>query len=356
MAKDPSKTEDATPKRRNKAREEGNVPKGQEIGKSITVLAGLIILWFWVKYLGKEMLSIYNWFFSEAVNIQLNSESVQSLFTMVAYHIAIMVIPVMFFVGLSAFLCMRLQVGHLWTMKSMQPKFGKLFNVAAGIQKLLLNPKMFINIGKNILQATVIAIAPYIVIKQEMHKLLPLYYQNVESVVAYILTIGAKMVLYALMPMLAIGVADLIYSRWDYFENLKMSKDEVKDERKQAEGDPEIKNEQKKKMMKKMMERMMSDVPKADVIITNPIHLAVAIQYHVMVAPAPLVLAKGAGRTAERIKEIARENNIPIKENKPLARALYKSVEVGEMIPEELYKAVASILAQLNKFRSRKMQ
>jgi flagellar biosynthetic protein FlhB len=144
------------------------------------------------------------------------------------------------------------------------------------------------------------------------------------------------------------------FTRWNYAENLKMTKDEVKDERRQAEGDPRIKAKQRQKMMEVMRQRMLADVPKADVIITNPTHIACALRYDPTVSPAPTLVAKGLDHLAEKIKEIAREHNIPIRENKPLARALYKSVEVGDTIPMELYQAVATILAQLDKFRRKR--
>jgi len=159
------------------------------------------------------------------------------------------------------------------------------------------------------------------------------------------------MVIYALVPMLVLAIADVVYTRWEYEENLKMTKDEVKDERKQAEGDPKIKQQQKMKMLRVMAQRMLTKVPKADVVITNPTHVAVALTYNVKEAPAPVVVAKGLDYLAEKIKEIAREHNVPIREDKPLAQALYKSVEVGQTIPEELYQAVASILAHLHKFK-----
>ncbi len=155
------------------------------------------------------------------------------------------------------------------------------------------------------------------------------------------------MVAYTLMPMLVIAAADLWYTRFSYEENIKMTKQEVKDERKQAEGDPVVKAQQRKKMMEQMAKRMLQDVPKADVVITNPTHIAVALMYDALKAPAPVVLAKGADHLAERIKEVARENRVPIRENVPLARALYKATEVGDMIPPELYKATASILASI---------
>jgi flagellar biosynthetic protein FlhB len=132
-----------------------------------------------------------------------------------------------------------------------------------------------------------------------------------------------------------------------------MTKGEVKDEHKQAEGDPLIKSMQRQKMLKSMQKRMLESVPKADVVITNPTHLAIALRYNPLEAPSPVVLAKGANFMAEKIKDLAREHKIPLRENKPLAQALYKSVDVGEMIPEELYQAVAAVLAQLPKFRRR---
>ena len=219
---------------------------------------------------------------------------------------------------------------------------------------MLLDVGTLIRLGRSLLQAIVIGIAPYIVLKGEMDNIAPLFYQNAEGLAVYILETGAKMVIYALVPMLLIAAADLWYKKWDYIENLKMTKDEVKDERRQAEGDPQIKRKQRQKMMEVMARRMMQDVPKADVVITNPTHIAVALKYDALEAPAPICLAKGADRVAEKIKEIAREHGVPIRENVPLARALYKSVEVGETIPEELYKAVAAILAQLNKFKGRR--
>jgi flagellar biosynthetic protein FlhB len=167
------------------------------------------------------------------------------------------------------------------------------------------------------------------------------------------LEMGMKMVKYAMLPMLVIAIADLWYTRWDYEENLKMTKDEVKDERKQAEGDPAVKAQQRQKMMEVMAQRMLENVPKADVVVTNPTHYAVALRYDAVEAPAPVVLAKGVDHLAERIKEVAREHRVPIRENVPLARALYRQVEVGDMIPEELYQAVASLLASLMKFKAR---
>ncbi len=350
---DPSKTEKATPKRLKKQRQDGNVPKGQEFTKVMILLAGVLALRFSIGFYYEQFHEIYTWTFSEALSIEINEATAYTIFSWGLQKIAILILPIMLALIVTAYIVLRLQVGKLWTFKPMTPKFGKLFNIVAGLKKLMISPQAFINLSKSLLTAIAVSIAPYIVIKQELPNLLPLFHADTYGVVIYILSVGYKMVCYALIPMILIGIADLWYSRWNYEEQMKMTKEEVKDERKQAEGDPQIKQKQKQKMMEMMMQRMFDDIPKADVVVTNPTHFAVAIQYDALVAPAPMVLAKGVNRVAERIKEVARENNVPIEANPPLARALYKQVEIGETIPEELFQAVAAILAKLEKFRKR---
>jgi flagellar biosynthetic protein FlhB len=350
---DPSKTEKATAKRRRKTRNEGNVPKSTELTKAIVLLMGILTLRALIGFYQKQFMEIYDWTFREAIHISINKATAYSLFVWGVTKMAIIVMPVLLVLAFTAWLTLRLQVGALWTTKPMQPKFAKMFNVVAGLKRLLISPQAFVRLGRSMLQALAVGIAPYIVIRQEMDNLLPLFHASTYGIIAYILTVGYKMACYALIPMLIIAAADLWYSRWKYEENIKMTKDEVKDERKQAEGDPQIKQQQQQKMLKMIASRMFKDIPKADVVITNPTHFAVALQYDALVAPAPLVLAKGVNRVAERIKEVAKENNIPIEANPPLARALYKQVEIGETIPEELFQAVAAILAKLDKFKRR---
>jgi flagellar biosynthetic protein FlhB len=351
MPKDPSKTEQATPKRRKKAREEGNVAKGMELPKATVLLAGLAGLYLFIGLIDKEIRKVFSLFLGSSPQIELGTEGVYSLLLDMSGSIALMVLPPMAVMAAVAFLTQRLQVGPLWTTKVFEPKFGKMFNVPAGLQRMFFSTKTLVNLVKNVLMALVIAIAPVIVLNQEIKKASGLFYANAGGVAAYILDAGARMVLYALVPMLLIAIADLFYTRWDYEENIKMSKDEVKDEHKQQEGDPEVKRKQREKMMQSMAKRMLQNVPKADVVVTNPTHIAVALQYDPLQAPAPLVLAKGADHLAEKIKEVARENRVPIRENVTLARALYKSCEVGDSIPEELFQAVAQILAQVYKIK-----
>ncbi|MCL1939325.1 MAG: flagellar biosynthesis protein FlhB [Desulfovibrionaceae bacterium] len=351
MASDPSKTENATPKRIKKARDEGNVPKSQEMPKAISVLAGLFILTMWIGFMGNEIMRLMRHYFTHWPTEDFNDALFAQMRLELSLSLAKMVLPVLFTVGLFIFVLLRVQVGKLWTTKVFKPKLSK-FNPLSGLKRMFLSSQTFIRLGKSLLLALCIGVAPTIVIKNEMQHFPDLYYMDAAGIAIYILKLAAKVALYAFWPMLVISLIDLWYTRWKYKEDLKMSKDEVKDERKQMEGDERVKAQMKQKMLKMSAQRMFAQVPKADVVITNPTHIAVALKYDASEAPAPVVVAMGVDRVAERIKEIARENKVPIRENKPLAQALYKQTEVGDMIPAELFQAVALILAQIWKTRN----
>ena len=346
MASDPSKTEQATPKRIKEARDKGNVAKSQEVSKAISVLAGLVGLYVWLSYIGREMMNIFRHFLTAGPSFSLTQASLGELGLWIAISLAKMLLPIMLLILICVFLSLRIQVGHLWTTKVFEFKPEK-FNPINGLKRMFASLQTFVRLGKSLLQAICIGVAPIMVIKGEMGHFSDLYYLDAWGITAYMLGMSAKMVLYALIPMLIIAAADLLYQRWQYADNLKMTKDEVKDERKQQEGDMFIKGKMRQKMMQMSARRMMQEVPKADVVITNPTHIAIALRYNSSEAPAPVVVAKGVDRVAEKIKEIARENKVPIRENKPLARALYKQTQIGDMIPAELFQAVAIILAQI---------
>ena len=350
MAKDPSKTEQATPKRIREARNKGNVAKSQEVPKAISILAGLIALSGWTGYMYGEMTQLFRHFLTKGPYFVMNDANMTELGLEMSIVLAKLLLPILCLIFLMVYITQRLQVGKLWTTQVFKFKLEK-FNPISGFKRLFISPQTLIRLGKSLLQAFFIGLAPFMVLKKEIPNLPNLYYMDAFGVAVYILTISSKMVMYALVPMFIIAAADFWYTRWDYKENLKMTKDEVKDEHKQLEGDPQVKSQMRSKMMKLSMRRMMQQVPKADVVITNPTHIAVALRYNAMEAPAPVVVAMGVDRVAERIKEIAREHRVAIRENKALARALYKQTEVGDVIPAELFQAVAIILAQIWKTR-----
>ena len=206
---------------------------------------------------------------------------------------------------------------------------------------------------KSILKIVIIIYVAYVSIKDKVDNIFILYDMSLNQAIAFcgdvIINTGFKISLVYLV----VGIADFIYQKFRFKEDMKMTKQEVKDEYKNTEGNPEIKGRQRQRMREASQRRMMQDVPKADVVITNPTHLAVAIKYDAEVSRAPVVLAKGEDFLAQKIKEAAKENNIEIVENKPLARMLYANVEIGEEIPPELYQAVAEILAMVYNMKNR---
>lgn len=344
--KDPSRTEEATQKRKNKMRQEGNVPKSQELTKMISLYGGMIIMTFWLATVSDIMKQIFRKFFGTGWNFEPTIENVNALGLDLIFNIAWMVLPILLFLGLATLIVQRIQVGKLWTFKVFKFKLDR-FNLIKGLQRTLFSPMTVLRALKSFFFALILSLIPAYVIYNEYENFLPLYYATPEGVAIYMLQMGRKILFYTAIPLVCITVFDVWQTRYAYKESMKMTKQEVKDEHKQAEGDPVIKNQQKRKMLEFSMKRMMQNVPKADVVVTNPTHLAIALRYNATEAPAPVVLAKGADRVAERIKEIARENHVPIRENVPLAQALYKSVEIGDMIPENLYKAVATLLASI---------
>ncbi|MDR2744483.1 MAG: flagellar biosynthesis protein FlhB [Desulfovibrio sp.] len=347
---DPSRTENATPKRRDKHRKEGNVPKSQELGKTISLAGGLIALYVWLGQMSEEIKAIFKLFLAHAWEFELNARNVYALAVELSVNLARILLPILLFLAFLAWLSQRIQVGKLWTTNIFKFKWGR-FNLLRGLKQMFLSPQTVLRALKSLFLALILSLIPGYIIYREYHNFLPMYYASAEGVGMYMLETGLRLAMFALLPVAAITIFDVWQSRYAYNESIKMTKDEIKDERKQAEGDPVIKSKQRQKMMQTIAKRMLQDIPKADVVITNPTHIAVALRYNSDEAPAPVVLAKGADHLAEKIKALAREHGIPIRENAPLARALYKAADIGEMIPEELYKAVAAVLASIWKLK-----
>jgi flagellar biosynthetic protein FlhB len=237
------------------------------------------------------------------------------------------------------------------TTKPLQPKFSKL-NPVSGMKRLFSKEKI-IELIKAVAKIVLIVYVVYSTIKNDWVYLVQFYdmslNQALEIVGDIVINLGLKISLIYMI----VAFADLFYQRKKFKEDIKMTKQEVKDEYKNSEGDPQIKGKQKQRMREASQRRMMKDVPKADVVITNPTHNAVAIRYNPDEAPAPVVLAKGADYVALKIKEIAKENKVEIVENKPLARMLYANVDIGQQIPPELYQAVAEVLAMVYKMQGK---
>lgn len=345
------KTEPATEKKLREAREEGKVAKSKELTAAVSLIVLFLSLKIFVGYVGERLAGSFASFYGKIPELVSESGGVftlnacKNLMNQAIINIILVVLPFMLIGLVVAVLVSILQVGWKVTAKPMKPDLNK-FNPLNGFKRMFSKDSLF-ELFMVIIKIALISYVAYSSIKDHQNELLLIYDIQLKQAIALmgdiIINTGLKIALVYLI----VGIADYIYNRHKFNEDMKMTKQEVKDEFKNTEGDPQIKGRQRQRMREASQRRMMQDVPKADVIITNPTHYAVAIQYDTTVAKAPVVLAKGENYLAQKIKEVARENHIEIVENKPLARMLYANVNIGAEIPPELYQAVAEVLAMV---------
>ena len=343
------KTEEPTAKKLEDARKEGQVAKSREIANGLGILALFLVLQFWVSSMGKSFLELFDLIYGEIpdtvalIGGSVPATAMSRLFQYSLILIMKIVLPV-FLVGfVVAFVSDYVQVKWKPTAKPLQPKFSKL-NPVSGFKKIF-SGNAIVELIKSIGKIGIIAYVSYSFLKDKGEQLFLLY--DLELMPAVILigdTVIGLGIRIAVVYMI-LALADFAYQKYKFHKDMKMTKQEVKEEYKNQEGNPEIKGKIRQKMREVSQRRMMQSLPQADVVITNPTHYAVAIKYDPDESPAPVVLAKGEDFLAQKIKEVARENNIEIVENKPLARMLYANVDIGAQIPPELYQAVAEVLA-----------
>ncbi|SEF43778.1 flagellar biosynthetic protein FlhB [Butyrivibrio sp. Su6] len=343
------KTEQPTAKKLDDARKEGQVAKSQEVATAFSLLALFIILRFVYGFMGEIFSNTFQYVYNSIPNVARTYDGylpiayISSLVIHAMLTLLLLCAP-FFIVGFSvALICDFVQVGFKPTTKPLQPKLSKL-NPISGMKKIFSTRKVF-ELAKSILKLGIMAIVIVSFFSGRKESLFLLYDIPLKQAIGLMGNLIIDLGLRIAAAYMIIAFADLIYQRRKFNKDMMMTKQEVKDEFKNSEGNPEVKGAQKRRMMQASQRRMMQNLPKADVVITNPTHYAVAIKYDANEADAPMVVAKGADYLAQRIKDIARENDVEIVENKPLARMLYANVEVGELVPPELYKAVAEVLA-----------
>ena len=346
MARDPSKTEKATPRRRQKAREEGQVLKSQDVPIAFSLVVISAFLYFYLPYAYHKLLAVFAYAFSYSIE-----DGVQYLVYTLSYLFILLVAPVFFVLLVSGVAGNVVQFGFLFSLKPLVPKLDNV-NPVKGLQRLFSLKTVF-ETFKNTLKLAVAFVIGYLLAKHILSGFSSFGFLTLQQ--QAFLMVKFAIVAFLVFGLLSVPIAavDFFYRRWEYEENLKMSKEEVKEERKQYEGHPIVKSAIRKKQREIAFKRMMARVPEADVVITNPTHYAVALKYERGKMNAPQVIAKGVDNVALKIKEIAQEHGIPIEENPELARALYESCEVGDFIPEEFYRAVAKVLAKI--YRRKKL-
>lgn len=347
MADDDSgeKTEAPTAKRRSDARKEGNVPKSTEVNTVFVLLSAILFLRFYVPH----MRSIIADFMRNTImTIQpgLGQENLleltNQLFKNGVFALVKAAIPLSLTILSFGVIGNLVQVGFLFTTKPLMPKLSKI-NPISGAQKFLsLRP--IVDTIKNILKLIVVGSVAYSTIKGDFGNCMRMVNETPFGIAVFIMELAFKVSLRIILTLLVIAVIDFAYQRYESEKKLKMSKQDIKEEHKQQEGDPKVKGRIRQLQREMSQRRMMDEVPKATVVVTNPTHLSIAIQYEESMG-SPVVVAKGMDVIAMKIREIATEHDIPLYEDKPLARAMYGEVEVGDEIPVEFYNAVAEVLA-----------
>ncbi len=343
------KTEPATEKKLSDARKEGQVAKSKEVGNALALLSMFLLLRIWVGSLGSSLMGLFSDFYSripQAIvnwNGYLPQRDMLLLFRRLLLSVLTILAPVLAVTFLVAIVSDVIQIKWEVTGKPLKPKFSRLSPINGF--KRIFSVNALVELVKAILKIGLLLYISYSYLKDKVPYIFWLYdislLQAVQLTGQLVIDLGIRIAIVYIF----IAAADYIYQKVKFSRDMRMTKQEVKDEYKQQEGDPQVKSKIRQRMQEASRRRMMQSLPQADVVITNPTHYAVAIQYDASVADAPIVLAKGEDYMARRIKEKAREYDIEIVENKPLARMLYANVDIGQAVPPELYQAVAEVLA-----------
>lgn len=347
------KTEQPTQKKLDNARNKGQAAKSTEISNFTVFGSGLLLLFLFQGFIGQRLSSISSQIFISLDQFEL-SRSVIQIYAMKGFLFFFITLSP-FFIGiiLLALAVNLMQVGIRISPKALQPKFSKL-NPIKGLKNKLFSSRTAVEVIKSLAKLLIIGLFSYLAISTLIVQSTNLLSQSIEEIVNFMSDAALSFLWKILIVYAVLSIADFIFQKYKFKKDMMMTKQEVKDEFKQTEGDPFVKGKIKTKQMEMSRNRMIQEVPKADVVITNPTHFAIALKYDAAKNSAPIVLAKGMDEVALRIKEVARKNNVPLYEDKLLAQALYKTCKIGEEIPEKLFEAVAKILAFVFKAKSQK--
>lgn len=345
-AEDEGRTEDPSDLKLRKAREEGRIPKSQELTGGLVLLFPVLTLILLAPWLLRGFVQIIRYYFERCTTATLTDGELMVEFL---YAMVRMVLPITATAIVAGVVANVLQnKGFIFTTKTIEPKISKVLpKFGEYFKKTLFSFEGAFNVVKSIVKVAVIFIASYLLIHSEVPKLLTLMSTNLWDGIVFIAEMTAKILIITSIIFIIIAIPDYLVQRKQFMETMKMTKQEVKQEYKETEGDPLVKSKLRQYMHEMLRRNIPAAVAKSDVVITNPTHYAVAIQYDSSTMNGPMVTAKGVDSLARRIREIATENRVPLVENRPLARALYAEVEIGDMVPENYYQALAVILANV---------
>lgn len=345
------KTEKATPRKRQESRKKGQVAKSADVNTAISLLAIFLFLLIGGRLIGNNFLNIFIETYQHDLLTNLTITEVHHLFMKLLIEIAYALAPIMLIALLVGIGANYMQVGFLFSTEAIQMKLDKI-NPIQGFKRIY-SLRAIVEMLKSMLKIIFIGAVTFSVIWFSLDQLLILSHKTLGASLQFFAKLTVKMGLFASIALLFLSILDYLYQKYDFEKNIRMSKQDIKDEYKKTEGDPLVKSKIKQKQREMAMRRMMQEIPKADVIITNPTHYAIALKYDETKRDAPFVIAKGIDFVAQKIKEKAKEYEIVMIENRPLARALYDQAEIGDVIPEEFFKTVAEILAYVYRLKEK---
>ncbi len=345
------KTEQATSKKLSDSRDEGQVARSMEINSFAIFTTGLFILYFFQQFIGKNIAGLSTNIFRSLDILQLNRQLVIEYAKQGVMLFAIILAPIfigLLIIGTAANIS---QVGFKISPKALKPKMQNL-NILKGFKKVFFSTRSLNEVLKSVAKLFIIGLFTYLILSEFIWQTTELVNYSVIEILSFMIESAYSLLWKIAIIFAVIAAVDYSFQKYKFKKDMMMTKQEVKEEMKQTEGDPIIKSRIRKMQLMAAKNRMMQNVPKADVVITNPTHYAVAIKYEISKDEAPKVVAKGVDELAQRIKQIAAENNVPLHENRELARSLYKVCEVGDMVPSSLFQAVAKVLAYVYQLKN----
>lgn len=346
------KTEEPTQKKMDDAREKGQVASSREVNHWIMFLAAAVFLLGLAPGVAADISDAVTGYFEFAHEIEVTPAGLGPLLSTLASDIALAIAPVAAIFILAALFAGFAQNGILFSPESIKPTLDKI-SPLAGIKRLF-SMKSLAEFAKGVLKLIIVGSVAYAVVSPDLATVETLPGMAAGDLIERIRQLAGLLLIAVLSVMTVIAAADFLYQRWEHNKKLRMSRQDMKEEYKQTEGDPIVKQRLRQIRADRSRKRMIADVPNADVVITNPTHFSVALQYDQGSMGAPKVVAKGADTAAKRIREVAKENGVPIVENPPLARALYASVEIDDEVPEEHFRAVAEVINYVWKLKGRR--
>ncbi len=326
-----------------RAREDGNVPKSQDLSAAWTLLVALLGMYFLGPGMFRGLIEMASHYFGEGIHQEISVATFPALTTTALLRLGYILWPFLFLLVSAGLFINLLQVGLLFSTKAITPKLDKI-NPLKGFKRFV-SMRTFVELIKSLMKVALVSVIVYFTLRDRWPELMNLIYLEPIGTAMAVGEVVIEVWWRIVAAMLVLGLIDFGFQKWQHLQELRMTHQEVKEESKQLEGDPKIKQRIRQLQRQMATQRMMQEVPTADVVITNPIRFAIALRYDMANMESPIVVAKGARILAKRIRDIATENQVPIVEKPELARNLYRNVEVGQPVPEDVFLAVAEVLA-----------